>query len=64
MAISDVTDRSGGSLSFGFVVDNVLVAKTSISWKTPSLRKAGLYSEGSFCRRRSTSCRTPMMSDG
>ena len=55
----------GESLSFDFGDWlRARVAKLSISWNTPSRRKVGLYSCGSFPNRRSTSCSALMTSDG
>ena len=49
-------------LSLSFDLDEVMVrdARESISWNTPSRRKTGLYSAGTFARSSSTSCRAPM----
>ena len=40
------------SLDFGEVTD--LIARLSISWNTPSRRKVGLYSVGTFVKSKST----------
>ena len=58
VAVGSGVDSSFLASSLGFVT-NVLPAKASTSWKTPSLRNAGAYSVGTFESNISASWRAP-----
>ena len=63
---ADEASERSLSLSFSlllpFFLDEISVrsARSSTSWNTPSLLKAGRYSSGTLERRSSTSCKAPM----